>query len=396
MSKERDLFDYLNLASNVTQNLQLGGVESELKQMREGQISRERAGIADAERQRGIRQAIWEATQGLEHAKKVKKEHPDKPVLFAYALEACPSVQFSTEDCDDWQDKKRLQSFCDELEDLKKEARAKISESDYEDVVKTSKAHRCLESLEEYIRLRRCYEQYDEVKKRLTSELDALKKQKSSKPFNALSFKSWKESAELDRAIAGKESELEACQTKSPYESDSFYVMLVRRLKEDGLADEGYSEAESQIRGTRIMNDRYLKLSVEFEFHSYDAAVRYRTELLEATKRFFKLNSVQEAAHLITGGEDEETQLKELAAQAPQAAREDTARNVTERFQKKQSGGKKKAKWLLFAGVFMLLAGFVRLVTGISNGNPVVSFVGHTVIGILLIAAGVYFKRRNS
>ena len=64
--------------------------------------------------------------------------------------------------------------------------------------------------------------------------------------------------------------------------------------------------------------------------------------------------------------------------------------------QKKQSSNKKSAKWFLFAGVFILLAGFVRLVTGISNGDPVMSFVVHTVIGIYLIAAGVYFKRGNS
>lgn len=74
--------------------------------------------------------------------------------------------------------------------------------------------------------------------------------------------------------------------------------------------------------------------------------------------------------------------------------------------QKKESGAKKKGGALLYWGVGIILLGFVRLlVPGISNTessaygvdmpSPIVSFGFHLLIGIPLIAAGVYRRRRN-
>lgn len=304
MSKERDLFDYLNLASNVTQNLQLGGVVSELKEMREGQVAREEAETADADEQKEIRQTLWEASQALEHAKKVKTEHPDQPALFAYALEACPTIGFSTEDCDDWEDKKRLQSYSDELETLKKEVRATVSESDYADAAKAAKARRCLEQLNQYIRLCKCREEHAAIETRLKAEIDALDK---ACPTGWSAIKNFRKTMDSVNVIQAKKSELEAHQQKSPYKTDSYFVSLLqawneRRVREDGSTD----EAESELLCTRLMNDTHLQLSVQFEFRNHDSAVQYRTELLEAAKRFFKLSTVEEAAKLI-GGETDKT-----------------------------------------------------------------------------------------
>lgn len=306
MSKERDLFDYLNFASNVTQNLQLGGVVSELKEMREGQIAREEAVAADADEQKEIRQTIWEASQALEHAKKVRTEHPDQPVLFAYALEACPTIGFSTEDCDDWQDKKRLQSYCDELESLKKEMKAKISESDYNDAAKAAKAHRCLESLDEYIRLCKCREEHGVIEKRLKSELDELDKARPTGFFTAL--KNFGKVVDLGRTIQVKKSELEAYQQKSPYDALPDYEKMLRRCMERGrqFRAEYAGETEARKMCANAYDDRYAELSIEFELRDYDSAIQHRTELLEATKRFFKLSTVEEAAKLI-GGETDKT-----------------------------------------------------------------------------------------
>jgi hypothetical protein len=127
MKKERDWVDYAGLASSVGQNIQLSKINSELERANainlksiEQQANQTVKQELRREYESGLQNVLWNLIQLLERS---KKEYANDPHQFTFALLSL-TPRFSATSFEDWENKQRLKSFCDELDVLKQQMRA--------------------------------------------------------------------------------------------------------------------------------------------------------------------------------------------------------------------------------------------------------------------------------
>jgi len=342
MKPERDWMDYANLLSNLAQNAELGGINSNLEEVRRKQseanealsaiaLGQERESIL-AEAQNRIRNIIWQGMQSLERA---KEQLSQRPMEFACRLHGLTVPPNAADRCSDWEDKKRMQQLHDDVEAQKQVVKKILTPAQYEDTLKCSDAFRYLGELDRYMELyvsvSRSAEEYEETEKRLSQELASLRKQKATTPVKLFSPSSWSLSEDLRKNIQAKEAEIAAHREAGRFGSLTPKSDLAQAGRE--IFDNPDSESTKQLiktlegvsaevnaKFTRELIEEWTALEKQFEDlltqyadRNQDAkttapastndrlalATRYRGELLGAVVRCYQLESLPDAEALV-------------------------------------------------------------------------------------------------
>ena len=308
MKNEPNWVDYSTLASSAIQNIQLNEVNAKLDSL--AQV--ERIKLSKTEFQKNIRNALWKYTQLLESA---KKECAGDSLQLALHLHMC-TPPLSPEQCEDWEDKIRLQSFLDEVAKLREDVKSKLSEEEYTDTEKCFGIMSDFKQLESYISFHKLLNEFNEEKNRFRIELDDLKKQKEAKAIEKkrFSFKSLWAGDPLQERITNLESIIRSeknCfdRLQSKYELiqcslDIFATSKTRVANDEEMHDvqTSYLQDKSEIERkyghlepNQTFLDIFKELTIKFENRTLDQVIQYKNELLDAVARVFKLASRQKA-----------------------------------------------------------------------------------------------------
>jgi hypothetical protein len=297
MRKDRDWVDYVGLASNLTQNVQLHGVNSKLDALVQNQQSQ----ASKQELKRQIQNHIWETVQFLENA---KKQYADDPFWLALQLYACSiRLRVPITMCEDWEDKKRYQSLFDEVGALKEQTRAKLGEARYEDSIKCFRATSDFRDLEHYIDMLKVSEKSDKTKKRLLKELEYLKSQKKLQTSERKNMGFWSalrsslKTDPLDLEI--KEKELQIESNANPFTTISEGASELKEHLHNVVNNLPTSpEVKSLLEHYEKMDD-FKQMGSKFEYRDLNQAIQYRTELLNDLMHGFQLSSLEEAEAML-------------------------------------------------------------------------------------------------
>jgi hypothetical protein len=327
MKKERDWVDYAGLASSVGQNIQLSKINSELQRANalnlkaiEQQTNQAIKQELRREYESGLQNVLWNLMQLLERS---KKEYANDPRKFTFALLGL-TPRFSATAFEDWENKQRLKSFCDELDGLKEQMRAAIGEAEFEDAVKYRKALDELKDLNRYILMGRLELEFNQKSEQLNKELAELEAQHKAEPVKLFSLSSWKRASASVEKVKAKQAEINSHNedgqfaamgdSLSPAEiikGMSVFGLEIAESYERNLEKMQTMENESAAYKAQVMvvdksarkvalEGQQNKLKEQFE-RTYEEAVKYRLELLEAVMRSSKLSSIEEAEQQILG-----------------------------------------------------------------------------------------------
>lgn len=312
---------FVNPGSNLVGNIALGEISLGFHPAREGaQKSSKRTSVAEAtrfhavEKTNRVSRAMKIATEALEDAKKKQSN----PVMFALALECC-TLQFWPNACNKREDQSGLQALNEELQALRTQVRARLTGNEHEELQKAVRAVRLFKPLSRYIVMRKCWDEYQEIDKRLGAELAGLREQKAKTPKKLFRPSSWKAAKELEQALEEKESQVEDYHRKGPFEAlnggDQFTGQLVKEQGSDETStvsqilldfsdsdhklDRVFQKLPFKLNARDRLDLEFRELALTFEARDYSKAVHYRTELLGEVMRCYKLASVQEAEALL-------------------------------------------------------------------------------------------------
>jgi hypothetical protein len=326
MKKERDWVDYAGLFSSVMQNAQLGKIESHLEQANNLTLTaiqqQNRQSMKQEIRQNveaDFQNRLWNMMQALERS---QKDYANEPLKFAFALFAL-TPKFSATAFDNWDNKQRLKSYCDELGELKEQTKAKLGEPQFDDVVKCTRAIEGLKDLNRFILMERLDLEYKEKLKPLKNELAEVEAQHKAEPIKFFRLSSWVRVRKLWVKVNQKRTQIENIEDDGQFRTlmdvltTEDVTKWLTTLGSDILArhidsQQKVNTMEDEAKKAKMLialdkNGRKLALLAEFQslkeqFQlTYEEAIKYRMELLEAAVRCFKYDSVKEAEQQILG-----------------------------------------------------------------------------------------------
>jgi hypothetical protein len=399
MKIERDWVDYAKLASSLTQNLQLDRINSQLEEMRAEQrrgnnliASVERIRQLEAERKKALRNSLWQATQALES---IKKDYAENPFTLTFALRAL-TPQISADEFDEWEDKQRLKSFCDELASLKDQTKSKLGEAQFDDAMKCCDAFDQLKDLNRFIlmeRLKSAYEKTLERFKREAANLEGghrgrkeleLKAHEEVGKFGGLMDSLTPD--DIKRLIATMGPEAETRYVKS--HQDLAQIEDKKKMAELGAV---LDKADAQL----ALEAEHLLLLQQFNMN-HEEALKYRQGLLEAVMRCFKLDSLQAAEAQIVG-EHYRLDFMEAHAKAEAVKRAKSKEDQEEKKLRKNAKGCLGCSSILlcffgWGAIHFILGatGFVENTQRTENVQPAIFFsICSLVLILAIVVAGL-------
>jgi len=180
MAKERDWIGYANLASNLTQNMQLRHANQTLEELHRAATAsalNEQEARQTDEHEARLREHVFQLADNVEGLHRHLHELPCAALVLALEIEAIlEKNNVSTASFRAWEDKDRLKKVVKGLEDVREKASALLEIDGKEKAARCVKYHAEMPALDQLISVQSKKEKFQREREKLESSLDTDRK----------------------------------------------------------------------------------------------------------------------------------------------------------------------------------------------------------------------------